>query len=106
MFRGYDHAVGIWFQEQDEELLLDRIDRNAPVANRPLDKGSDFVLGVVEQKLVARAHRNIDEGDKRITGCSIVIAGKSLHVPFWLEKELTDVVELLRGELIRNVGLV
>src|SRR6516225_8352727 len=53
----HHHVVGIWCQEEDEELLLDGVHRNAAVAYRPFDEGADFILGVVEQELVARSHR-------------------------------------------------
>jgi hypothetical protein len=76
------HVIGIRSQKKDEELCLYGIDSNAAVANRTPDEGIDFVLSVVEQKLVARTHRNISERCKRIAGDTFTVSRQSANVPF------------------------
>jgi hypothetical protein len=90
----HHHAVGIGIKEQDEELLLDGIDRYAAVANRTFDKGGDLVLGVIKQKLVTGTHRNAGKGGKWVAGCRLLIARQRRHLPFWFKKKLLDAREL------------
>ena len=103
---GHHHAVGVRLQEEDEELLLDRVDRNAAVAHRALDEGFDFVLGVVEQELVARAHGDVGKRGERVAGDRVCVTGQVLHVPLRLQEGPPDPLELLRGEVVGDVGLV
>ncbi len=71
----HHHAIGIRSQEEDEELRLDRVDRDAAVAHRTLDEGADFILGVVEQELVARTRRDVGERDEWVAGRLLAVAG-------------------------------
>jgi hypothetical protein len=45
----HHHPIGVGFQKEYEKLLLDRVDRNAAVAHRPLDECADFILGIASR---------------------------------------------------------
>ena len=94
-FGRHHHTVGFGLQEQNKELRLDRIDRNAAVANRPLDESVDFILGIVEQELVPRTQGNICESGEGIAGRRVIICRQPVYLPSRLKKKTADPLELL-----------
>jgi hypothetical protein len=56
------------FRKNTKSCSWIELTANAAVAYRPLDECADFVLGVVEQELIARTCRDVGERGERIAG--------------------------------------
>jgi hypothetical protein len=62
-----DHGrVGVGGEKENEKVLVDDIERNLPLAHRPVDERFDVIERVVEHELVSRSRRDRSERNERI----------------------------------------
>lgn len=72
-----DRRVARRRKEENEEVLVDRIERHLPLAHRPVNERPHMVLGVVEHELVARARGDCRKRDERVRGDTPVVRRES-----------------------------
>ena len=72
-----DCLVRFGVQEHDPEVVMDDVERDLALAYRALHEGLDDVLGVVQQKPVANARRNLGIGQEGVRTLTVAV----IHPP-------------------------
>src|SRR3970282_1633077 len=88
------------------EIVTHHIGSDMAAADRPANKGTDEIFGVVQHELIAGPGRDSRKGDKRIGARILTITRRITGLPRTAEKKRIDAADFPRAERISDMGFV